>query len=299
MSPRLRSHFFLLIVNVIYGINFSVAKFVMPQYIQPSGFILLRCLGATALFWIASFFVKDKAVSKKDLGFFALSAIFGIAINQLLFFGGLNITTPINGAIIMVATPVLVILMAAFLKGERINARKITGIALGLSGALMLLLFRGNFSFGSDTLPGDLMILGNATSYAIYLVMIKPKMAEYHTITVMRWVFLFGTIYVIPFGFTQFTAIPWAEMPPMILADTAFVVIGTTFFAYLLNNLALVHLSASVVGIYIYLQPLLASMVSMFTGQDSPTPQKALSAVLIFLGVFLVSTNKVNSIKNE
>jgi drug/metabolite transporter (DMT)-like permease len=265
----------------------------MPAFIQPSGFILLRCLGATTLFWISGIFVKNKNIPAKDLLFFAASAVFGIAINQLLFFGGLNITTPINGAIIMVATPVLVILMAAFLKGERINGRKILGITLGLIGALTLLLFRGDFSFGSETLPGDLMILGNATSYAVYLVMIKPKMAEYHTITVMKWVFLFGTLMVIPFGFNQFQAIPWDAMPTSIYACTAFVVIGTTFFAYLLNNLALVHLSASVVGIYIYLQPLLASVFSMLAGQDKPTFQKAISAILIFLGVFLVSTKKI------
>jgi drug/metabolite transporter (DMT)-like permease len=288
-KSTLRAHFFLLAANVIYGINFSVAKLVMPQYIQPSGFILLRCLGAVLLFWITGLFIPDKKVENKDIGFFALSAIFGIAVNQLLFFEGLNRTSPINGGIIMVATPVLVLIMASFIRGERITGLKILGIALGLIGALSLLLFKSDFSFGSVTMAGDLMILANATSYAIYIVMIKPKMQTYHPITVMRWVFLFGTIYVIPFGYNQFTAIPWNTMPASILWATAFVVIGTTFFAYLLNTMALAHLSASVVGIYIYLQPLLASAFAMLVGQDTPTIQKAISALLIFSGVFLVS----------
>jgi drug/metabolite transporter (DMT)-like permease len=226
-------------------------------------------------------------VCSSDL--FALSAIFGIAVNQLLFFEGLNRTSPINGGIIMVATPVLVLIMASFIRGERITGLKILGIALGLIGALSLLLLKADFSFGSDTMAGDLMILANATSYAIYIVMIKPKMQNYHPITVMRWVFLFGTLYVIPFGFSQFTVIPWDIMPTSILWATAFVVIGTTFFAYLLNTMALAHLSASVVGIYIYLQPLLASAFAMLAGQDTTTVQKAIAALLIFSGVFLVS----------
>jgi drug/metabolite transporter (DMT)-like permease len=288
-KATLRAHFFLLAANVIYGINFSVAKLVMPHYIQPSGFILLRCLGAVLLFWISGLFVSDKKVEKKDIGFFALSAIFGIAVNQLLFFEGLNRTSPINGGIIMVATPVLVLIMASFIRGERITGLKILGIALGLIGALSLLLLKSDFSFGSETMAGDLMILANATSYAIYIVMIKPKMQTYHPITVMRWVFLFGTLYVLPFGFNQFSTIPWDTMPSSILWATAFVVIGTTFFAYLLNTMALAHLSASIVGIYIYLQPLLASAFAMLAGQDTPTVQKAMAALLIFSGVFLVS----------
>lgn len=285
----LKAHFFLLAANIIYGINFSVAKLVMPQYIQPSGFILLRCLGAVVLFWITGLFIPDKKVERKDIGFFAIAAIFGIAVNQLLFFEGLNRTSPINGGIIMVATPVLVLIMASVIRGERITGLKVLGIVLGLIGALSLLLLKSDFSFGSDTMAGDLMILANATSYAIYIVMIKPKMQAYHPITVMRWVFLFGTLYVIPFGFRQFSAIPWSEMPSSILWATAFVVIGTTYFAYLLNTLALAHLSASVVGIYIYLQPLLASFFAMLAGQDTPTIQKGIAALFIFTGVFLVS----------
>lgn len=262
----------------------------MPEFIKPSGFILLRCAGATILFWITGFLVKDKEVPLKDIGYFALSAIFGVAINQLLFFGGLNITTPINGAIIMVATPVLVLVMSTFLRGEKLHIQKIGGIALGMFGALMLLLFGADFSFGSKTMKGDLMILGNASSYAIYLVMIKSKMSEYKAVTVMRWVFLFGTLMVFPFGLNEFNAIDWQSFDLSTWLAVAFVVIGTTYFAYLLNNMALIHLSPTVVGIYIYLQPLLASVFSMIAGQDQPTFQKFVSALFIFTGVYLVST---------
>ncbi len=290
MSKTVKAHLALLIVNIIYGANYSIAKDVMPQYVQPFAFVIMRVGGALILFWLVSiFFIKEK-VDKKDLPRIALLGVFGVACNQLLFLKGLSITTPINASIIMISNPIVVLLIAAAVIKEKVSINKIIGIALGIVGALLLLLFNKSFSFGSDTIRGDVMVLINSISWALYLVLVKPLMKKYHTITIIKWAFTFGILYVLPFGFNQFTQVDWSSMPSKIVWDIAFVVIGTTFFAYILNTYALKALSPSIVSIYIYLQPFLATLFAVFLyHNDTLDLRKTTAGVLIFLGVYLVS----------
>jgi len=205
-----------------------------------------------------------------------------------MFFKGLSITTPINAALIMIMTPILVFVISFFLSHEKATWQKITGLVIGLSGALVILAGKG-FNFSSDTLLGDLFILINATSYAIYLVMVRPLMKKYHPLTVIKWVFLFGLIPVTLFGYRQLGEVQWHTFTAQTWAATAFVVVCTTFLAYLLNMLALREVHSSVVGAYIYLQPAIATIISISLGKDVITFEKVLSAVLIFSGVYLVS----------
>ena len=274
---------------MIYGLNYVLAKDVMPDYIAPSGFILLRVAGAVLLFWIVAPFAAREKVRKQDLLRLAICGLFGVAMNQLLFFNGLNITSPINAAIMMTTNPILVLIAAAIILKQRITVSKVVGILLGLAGALGLIAFGKSFGFGSDTLAGDLLVFLNAMSYGVYLVLVKPLMKKYAPITVIKWVFLFGLIIVIPFGGEQFSQIEWSGFPSFIWWETAFVVIGTTFFAYLLNIYALKRVEPSVVSIYIYSQPLLAAIVAIAMDKDQLDMNKILSAVLIFTGVYLVS----------
>ena len=289
MSRFWVAHLALLGANIIYGINYSVAKDVMPDWIEPRGFIMARVIGATILFWLFAASFRREKVAGKDLLKMALCALFGVAINQTMFFEGLNITTPINAAIIMTSNPIIVIIIAALILKERISRIKIGGIALGLVGACTLLLVKSDLSFGSDTLLGDMFILINSTSYAIYLVTVKPLMKKYHPITVIKWVFLFGFIYVLPMSWGQFNEIPWADFPTHIWMETLFVVIAVTFLAYYLNIYALRHLSPSVVSTYLYLQPLIAALIAILWGKDSLDGIKIFSTLLIFSGVWLVS----------
>ena len=292
-SEKYAPHLALFGANLIYGINYSVAKDVMPEYIQPLGFIFIRAGGALLLFWALAFFMKVKEVpEKKDLIRLFFCGLFGVAMNQMLFFQGLSLTNPINAAIIMTTNPILVLLIASFILKERISGLKSLGIGLGLSGALTLILFRNGLSsiqFGGQTITGDLLVLCNAISYGVYLVIVKPVMKTYAPITVIKYVFLFGFLIVIPFGFNQFTQVQWSEMPGYIWGETAFVVIGTTFFAYLLNIFALKKVSPSIVSIYIYSQPLLAGLIATLLGKDTIDVVKIVATVLIFSGVYLVS----------
>jgi drug/metabolite transporter (DMT)-like permease len=289
ISKSLKAHLALFGANLIYGINYTVAKDVMPQHLQPSGFVVLRVIGASFLFWALGSFYKNEIIEKKDWFRLILCAVFGVAVNQLFFFEGLSRTTPINAGILMVVTPILVLVISNIILREKITFLKIAGIATGISGALFLLLAKGKGSFGNDTFLGDAFIFFNAASYAVYLVVVKPLMFKYHPVTVMKWVFLLGLIMVIPFGFSEFVSIGWNSIPTFIYYEIIYVIVFTTFLAYLLNTYGLHHMNPSVVSIYIYLQPLLAAFIAVILGKDAIDFTKVVSAVLIFTGVYLVS----------
>jgi drug/metabolite transporter (DMT)-like permease len=197
------SHAALFIVNLIYALNYSIAKDVMPDYIEPSGFILLRVIGGSLLFFFTYLFFVKERVKKQDVFRLMLCGLFGVAINQLFFFEGLNLTTPINAAIIMTISPVLVIIISAILIKEKITIRKIIGIFLGIIGACVLILNSGDISFENNFFVGNILVLINATSYAVYLVLVKTLMKRYNPITVMFYVFIFGLIFVLPFGIDE------------------------------------------------------------------------------------------------
>jgi|TARA_B110000438_G_scaffold193330_1_gene184925 drug/metabolite transporter (DMT)-like permease len=292
------AHTALFIVNLIYALNYTIAKDVMPYYIEPSGFILLRVLGGVFLFLIFYVFFINERVDKKDYFSFALCGLFGVAINQLFFFEGLNLTTPINAAIIMTTNPILVIVISAFLIGEKITPQKVLGIFFGIVGAGTLILNSGSISFDNNFFIGNLLVFINATSYAIYLVLVKGLMKKYQPLTVMFFVFLFGLFFVFPFGYQQLTSIDIELFSRDIYLKVLFVVVCTTFIAYLFNAFALKTLSPSVVSIYIYLQPVLASVIAIIYNSDSIDYIKILSSFFIFTAVFLVSIPSKKVITN-
>jgi drug/metabolite transporter (DMT)-like permease len=289
MKKTAWAHSGLLLVNLIYGANHTLAKNVMPVFVQPFGFIVLRVWGAGILFILVhTFFVKEK-IRKSDIPLLLLCALFGIAINQLLFFKGLSLSTPIHSAIIVTTNPIAVLVFAALLIKETITFQKIAGIILGAVGAITLIVFGKELSHGTNTFLGDIYIFFNAISYSIFIVIVKPLMQRYHPITVTKWIFIFGMGMVLPFGFNDAMAISWITMPTSILFDILYVVIGATFLGYLLNTLALKVLNASIVSIYIYIQPVLAVIIAIGFGKDKLTAISIIASALIFSGVYLVS----------
>ena len=260
----------------------------MPAYILPQAFIFIRVSITVTLFWIVGHFWGNQKVEKKDFFLLIACAFFGVVINQELFFAGLNITTPINGALLMIVTPIIV-MVVAFIRGmEKLTGQKILGLLMGTAGAVIIVSGKG-LSFSSKTIVGDLLILLNATSYAIYLVAVRPLMKKYHPMTVIKWVFLFGLLPVVFLGWNQFSDISWHRFAISTWWAVFFVVFCTTFCAYLFNVIALREVHSSTVGAYIYLQPILATIISVFVGKDEVTVEKIISGVFIFSGVFLVS----------
>ena len=299
MNKTLTAHISLLIANLIYALNFTIAKDVMPNFILPSAFILLRVIGALFLFSFSYFIFFFQKIELKDILRFAICGLFGVAINQLFFFEGLNLTTPINAAIVMTTNPILVMLLSFIIVKEAISFKKILGITLGFIGASTLILSDGAIDLSSNNSTGNLFVFINATSYGLYLVIVKPLLNKYHPLTVLFYVFAFGLLFVLPFGYDDLTIVKWGTIPVNIYLEIIFVVVCTTFIAYLLNSSALKTLTASTVSIYIYLQPILASLFAIFLGADFLDEKKIIASVLIFSGVYLVSIRPSESMKQK
>jgi len=289
---KLKVHGALLTVGLIYGANYSIAKSLMPGFIGPNGFILLRIAGALLFFLIAQgLWVKETIKDRKDYLKLAVCAFFGVATNMLCFFNGLALTSPVNASVIMTVNPVLVLLFSVLITKEAVGVHRVMGIILGMAGAILQILdpFGMSKAIAGINWEGDLFILINAASYAVYLVLVKPLMVKYHAMTVVKWTFIFGLIMVLPFGWNEFVAAPWHAVDFSIVLRLSFVVLATTFVAYLLNAWTLRYVSSSVVGSYIYLQPVLASFIAVFIGGYPFNLTMLLYAGMIFAGVYLVS----------
>ena len=297
---RFLAHLALVAVALIYGCNYLVAKGLMPDLVGPSGFIVLRVIGGGGLFWLVRLVMSSRGtwevIQRKDMLRLLACGATGVAANQLLFFNGLNATSPVNASIIMTVNPVLVLVISSVMLGTAITARKLLGIFIGGGGAVALLLLSAQQESLHTSWQGDLMVLLNAASYGFYLVLVKPLMAKYKPLTVIAWVFAFGALFVLPIGWSQAAAIDWSVFNDAHWQGVAYVVIATTFLAYLLNIFALRHVQPTVVSVYIYLQPLLATGLSWWVSQHGGANYTAdlngltvLCAVAIFAGVALVS----------
>lgn len=289
MSNTFKGHIALFITQLVYALNYSIAKDLMPTFIGPLALVFLRIIGAGLLFWILSLFVKTQTVEKKDLIKMSWLALFGVVINQVFFIYGLSLTHPINSAIIMISNPIMVFIFTLIILKERITLLKFSGLTLAIGGATTLLLFKGNLEFGSETIAGDLMTLVNSASWAIFVVMVKPIMMKYNTVTAMRWMFLYGSVYMLPIGLHDILHTNWSAFTGHAVFATGFVIIATTFIAYLLNIYGLQSLSPSTVSAYIYLQPFLASTFAIIMGKDTLTPTKIFSGILIIFGLYLIN----------
>ena len=281
----MKAHLALFIVNLIYALSYGFSKDVMDGYIPSFTFILIRIIGATSLFWLVTLHIKEK-IQRTDFLLFALCGLFGVAANQLLFFEGLDNTTSINASILMVASPILVLLFARLILKEKLTLLKIIGIGIGLSGAILLILQKGEITTGKSTFYGNLLVFLNASSYALYLVIVKPLMTRYRPITVIKYVFTFGLIYTLPFGVSQVNEVA-TDFPTSILFKIGFIVFFTTFITYLFTMYALDKVSPTVVSSYIYLQPILTAIIASIAGVEQLTIVKVGCGLLIFAGVFL------------
>lgn len=295
MSNALRGHLALLSVALIYGANYIIAKSVMPEPIGANSFITLRVAGACLLFWLI---VGKRAVipNKEDRWRFVLCALTGVATNQLFFFNGLALTSPINASIIMTSNPIMVMLISAVLLKQRITWMKSLGVVIGAVGAITLLWISTHDTSKQSSLTGDIYILINSLSFAFFLVLVKPLMSKYHPFVVTAWIFTIGVIMVLPFGGLGIAAVEWHTLTAWQWFCVGFVIVFTTFFSYLFNSIGLHYTSSTVASSYIYLQPILAGVFAfLFSGMLEKnfaadiTMSKVLCTLLIFTGVFLVS----------
>jgi len=261
----------------------------MPAYIIAEGFVWLRILTAFCLFSICSLFITDKAIDwKNDWKRFAVCAFFGTAANMFMFFKGLSMTKPINGAVLMLVTPLFVAIIEHVIQKKKPSVKMTAGISIGALGAFLLMWGKGAH-FSGETLEGDLWVSVNALFYAIYLVLAKKLANKYHAITVNKVMFGMGLIYIAPLGALPLWATDFSAIPGDIWLKIGYVLFFTSFLVYLLNTYGIKHASGSLVGIYIYLQPLLATIIAILLGRDEITSEKVMYGLMIIMGVWLVS----------
>jgi drug/metabolite transporter (DMT)-like permease len=292
MSKRNVALFGATIVSVIYGITFTIAKDVMPEYIDAYGFILLRVSGAMLLFWISWLFMPKEKIAIKDFPRIIAAAFFGVAFNMLTFFKGLSLTSPISASVIMVTTPMIVLVLSAIIMKERMQKRMVTGIILGLVGTAFLILYGRSIGTATNASLGNILVFVNAVSYGFYLITVKKLMDKYNAFTFVKWIYLFGFLMVLPFGWSQFEAVDWAVVPMHIYWKIGFVVVISTFITYLLNLITMKELKPTTVAVFIYLQPFFATVFAIGLGKDDLSVVKIISAILIFVGVYMVTQKK-------
>jgi drug/metabolite transporter (DMT)-like permease len=292
VKQNFRAHLAMLSATILFGANYWIAKGLMPNHLLPMQIIFLRILGTLIIAWIIQLSIKELRVLRIDRADYPrliLISLLGVAINQMMFFTGLNHTTPVDAAIINSVNPILVLVFAAWLLKERIGTTRLTGILLGAAGALMLILLGNPLSLKGGNLSGNIFVAGNTIAWGLYLVLAKPLVVKYNPLLMMRWMFLIGFIGVIPFSIRQALEIKFSTFDTYTWFSIFYIIIGTTFMAYFFITYSLKRLSSSVVAYYTYLQPVLVAVIGIMVFAEKISWIKILSALLVFAGIYFVT----------
>ena len=292
----IKAHLALFLTHVIYAANHFIAKGIMPEKIRPTPFVFFRVAGAGLLFWFIKSFIKEK-IEKKDFFRLILCGLFGASCNQLFFFHGLSLTSPIDTSIIMTSAPAVVFIFSMVILKEKATKNKIIGLSIGALGAIGLVWY-GQVTEGTSSFIGNLFVFMNVLFFSLYQVTVKPLMKKYHFITIICWVFLFGLLFLIPIGINDVlfnTNYDLFDFNTYIVI--AYVIIFTTFLTFLFNIYALRRVSPSVAGSYTYVQPavsftivlILSLLFHIDTYNEDINLVKIISCFLVIIGVYLIS----------
>ncbi|MDO6737725.1 DMT family transporter [Wenyingzhuangia sp. 2_MG-2023] len=285
--------------SVFYGITYSVAKEIMPAYLTPFSLVWIRIACACVLFWITSWVMKSPKLEKKDFPYIIMLSFFGMVLNVMAFYKGLSLTTPINGAVIMVISPIMVLIFSLFLLKEKLHWKRALGIFIGLLGAYFLTTAGKQNSTNAANIPlGNMLVFVNAASYSLYLILAKKMVDKYHPLVFVKWLYTFGVIFMTPMVFHEVIEIQWDKIPLNIYWAIAYVVVFATYFNFLFNLYGLKHLKPTTVSAFIYVQPVVASLFALLLGTDELSWMKISCTLLIFLGVYLV-TLRPNETKSK
>ena len=296
MNFDLKGHASMFGANAIWGAMAPIAKFVMISgTITPLVVTNVRIAGAMILFWLVSLFMKPEHVGAKDLAKLFGASLLAIIFNQGCFITGLGMTSPTNASIITTSMPLWAMVLAAFFLKEPITGKKIMGIAAGATGAVLLILGGSSANQNgavSSSVWGDLIVLTAQLSYALYIVLFKDFVSRYSLFTVMKWMFTFAFICILPFSTRELSETRWNAVTSMEWGALSLVVAGATFVSYILVVIGQKRLRPTVAGMYNYIQPLVTCIIAILWGMDTFGITKAFAIMLIFAGVFLVTMSK-------
>ena len=290
-NHRLQAHAAVLLANIIFGLGVPVTKLLLDQWVSPMAYMATRCLGAAAIFWLISLFLPREKVAPRDLTVIILGGLLGIVVSQTLTAWALTFTTPVYFSLIATLTPVATMLCAVLFIGEKISARGIAGVVLGVAGAMLMVFIGWQGGSGKNDLLGIGLTILSLLTWAVYLIITRKVSARYTAVTQMKWVFLASAVAVLPFSLADLQSAPlyssatqWSG-----LAEMGFIVVFATVAGYFAIPFAMRYLKATTVSVYTNLQPIVASLVAIALSQDVLTWDKPVALILVLLSAWLVT----------
>lgn len=291
-KKKLIGHSALFVANIIFGMNSPLSRMLMPEIIDPIALTFFRFIGGMLLFWLASLFVRREKVPPMDLLLLFVASLFALTLNQIPFFIGLSMTSPIDASLVVTLLPIVTMVLAAIFMKEPITRLKALGVLVGASGALLVVLNQQVDTNGASSMAGNLIVFAAVTSFALYLTLFKGLISRYSPVTIMKWIFLFGTITGLPFGLGTVMAVNFSDLADSSYYLIGYVVVMATFVGYLLIPVGQKVLRPTTFSMYNYIQPIMASLVAVMVGIDKLGYVQGLAALLVFAGVYIVTQSK-------
>lgn len=299
-TNHLQGHLLMLTAATMWGMMAPLGKDAMANGIGGLNMVALRVSGAAVLFWLTSllthFFSRkaeehnDVSLSDhKELLWLFGAGMFAIVCNQCNYIIGLSITSPLNASIMTTTMPIITMVLAALILKEKVTSRKVVGLILGCMGAFVIILSSAGGAREGGVLLGDLMCIAAQTSYAFYLTQFKGVISRHSAITCQKWMMLFASLVILPFALPSLLSVPWSELSLTTYLETAFVVVGGTFFSFLCCTTAQRILSPTVIAMYNYVQPIVACTLSVLLGLGIFGWSHVAAIILVFSGVYLVT----------
>lgn len=292
---KIQAHSAVILANVIFGLGVPVTKLLLDEWVSPMGYMFTRCLGAAVIFWLISLFMPKEPVERKDLLIIMLGGLLGFVVSQTLTAWALVYTTPVYFSLIATLTPVATMLMAAVFLKETLNGKKTIGVLIGIVGALLMVFMGWQSGSGTNDVLGIFLTILSLLTWVIYLLITRNVSQKYSAVTQMKWIFLISTLAVLPFaapewGQQKLFSAAWAWTG---VAEMAFIVLFATVMGYFAIPFAMRYLPATTVSIYTNLQPVVASLVAIYIGQDVLTWDKPVAGILVLLSAYIITRKNV------
>ena len=291
MNKNIQGHLFALTANILWGLMAPIGKSALVEFSALS-VTTFRMVGAAACFWLLSLFCKREQVDHRDMLKIFFASLFALVFNQGVYIFGLSMTSPIDASIVTTTLPIVTMIVAAVYLKEPVTNKKVLGIFVGAMGALILIMSSQNASSGNGSIIGDLLCLVAQISFSIYLTVFKGLSQKYSPITLNKWMFVYASMCYIPFSYHDVAVIQWTEISTAALLQVGYVVVGCSFFAYICIMTAQRLLRPTVVSMYNYMQPIVASIVTVIIGMAVFNLEKGIAIALVFLGVYIVTQSK-------
>jgi len=278
----------------IFGLNIIFCKDIANQgELSPTVLFTFRAACAAALFWLLSLFTKRERVPWRDLLGMLGASVLGLILPQMTFLYAISMTAPIDLSVVNSITPIMTMFVAAIFLKEPITWKKAGGVALSFGGVVWLILQSTHTGGVEHSSPmGIALVVLNALCFALYLGICRPIIRRYSVVTLMKWMFLFALVLILPFSARGVATLDYAAIPGPVWWEVAYLVFFATFVAYFLIPVGQQRIRPTLVSMYNYLQPIIASVVGVALGMDRLTWMKVLAAVLVFVGVAVVNRSR-------